>query len=44
MNATRITYLVRVSDSAYVESSPTEIREFMAQGFILDIRIVGENQ
>lgn len=38
--STRITYMIRVSDSAFMESSPAEIREFMTQGLTLDIRIV----
>lgn len=37
--STRITYWIRVSDSAYQESSPEEIQRFMSQGFVPDIRI-----
>jgi hypothetical protein len=44
MNAIRITYLIRVSDSAFMEVSPAEIQEFMAQGLTLDIRVVEEGQ
>jgi hypothetical protein len=40
VNSTRVTYLVRVSGSAYAESSPAEIQELMDQGLTLDIRII----
>lgn len=40
--STRITYWIRVSDDAYQESSPAEIRGFMDKGFIPDIRIMAE--
>lgn len=37
--STRITYWIRVSDNAFMESSPAEIRDFMEKGFVPDIRI-----
>jgi len=37
-------YLVRVNDTAFVEVSPDEIREFMDQGLTLDIRIMEASQ
>lgn len=40
--STRITYWIRVSDSAFMEVSPAEICEFMGQGFVPEIRIYPE--
>lgn len=42
--STRITYWIRVSDTAYQQSSPQEIQGFMQRGFIPDIRIMAERQ
>lgn len=40
MNATRITYLVRVSENTLMEMSVKEIQDLMAQGFIPDMTIM----
>jgi hypothetical protein len=39
VNATQITYWVRVSENTFTEVSPIEITQFLSEGYVLDIRI-----
>lgn len=38
--STRITYLIRCSENAFIEASPKEIADFIASGFVPEIRVI----